>query len=167
MSEGTSIPVVVSTLLDLIVARVGSSARVLDQTPTQVVDMLANSGHPVVIYLYPTIEVGYSVVTATGGELWIDEEFVLPVVCEVSAEAASITLDDARHLCGRLVYDVLAVVARKPNLDIADDPEHQYFDSIPSTGAYLHGAIGDNAVAVGVRHVVNVKCHSRLKLLLS
>lgn len=165
MSEGTTIPAIVDRLLELITARVGNAAKVLDQTPTQVVDMLAATGRPQVIYIGPSIGIGHSVVIMTASELRIEESFTLDVVCEVSAEAANISLGDARHLCAELAYAVLTTVARKPDLGLVDDTEHQYFDVIPRSGAYLHGAIGDSAIAVGVRHVITLTCNNRLILL--
>ena len=165
MSEGTSIPPIATRLLDLIANRVGSSAKVLDSTPVQPVDMLASAGHPSVIYLSPSIDITYSVEVMNAGELRMNERFVLGIVCEVSAQAANITLDDARHRCAELMYAVLTVVARNPGFGMLDDDqEHQYFETIPISGTYIHGSIGDSAIAVGVRHEVVLRCNNRLIL---
>jgi len=165
MSSGTSIPVVLSRLLELIDDRVGASAKVLDQTPIQVVDMIANAGRPSVIYLGSAIDVTYSIEIMNQFELRMNERFTIPVFCEVSAQAANVSLDDARRSCAELAYAVLTTIARRPDLGLEDDDEHQFFEVLPVSASYIHGVVGDSAVAVGVRHEITLQCNNRLILL--
>lgn len=164
MRRGTTIPAAKRALVDLITARLGSTARVLYSRPRDGYETQADDGAFARVHIDPVANCSYVIPFVTGGPLTVDETYTLPIVIRVTSDSDD--LESCDIAAAELAHGVIAAIAQKPSLgfDVDNDEQLLVFFARPASGSHTSIDIGDGNAVFGTNHVIDVVVTARLTL---